>query len=301
MRVGLAAWDGVSRFCVLRGDRALDVAGLARARGVDHPEHLGEFLGAGPAARERLAELCDTPAADDEGLSVPVADAVLQAPLVPGAKILCHVVNYLEHGAEANVEPPERPFFFYKPASAVVGPHDPIVAHRWSSEMDYEVELAAVVGTAGRDILAGEAYDHIAGYVVLNDVSYRDLQFNRAAPSLGARFGQNWTQGKGLDGSCPFGPWITLSDEVADPYPLRISAWVDGALRQDASTEQQIFRLPELVQSISRGMTLHPGDVIATGTPAGSAVGDQTYLRAGQTVRCEIERLGALVNEVVAG
>lgn len=261
---------------------------------------LAAFLAGGLAAAEQLAGLCETPTADDEALSSPLADAALQAPLVTGGKILCHVVNYLEHGAEANIDPPERPFFFSKPSSSVVGPYEPIVSHRWSSEMDYEVELAAVIGTTGRNIPAERAYEHIAGYLVLNDVSYRDLQFNRAAPRLGDRFGQNWMQGKGLDGSCPLGPWITLVDELPRPYPLRISSWVDDELRQDASTDQQIFGLPALVESISKGMTLNPGDVIATGTPAGSAVADGAYLRVGQTVRCEVERLGELVNEVVA-
>lgn len=301
MRLASTRRDGTERLAAVHDGRVVDLVALARATGERLPgEDLAALLAGGREAWERLAKLLATSTAQDEALSTPLEDADLGAPYVPGAKILCHVVNYSEHGAEADIEPPARPFFFTKPPSSVVGPHDPIVRHRWSELMDYEVELAAVIGRPGRNIPAEQAHEHVAGYTVVDDVSYRDLQFNSDAPDLGKRYGQNWTQGKGLDGSCPIGPWITLADELDDPYPLGLRSWVDGELRQDATTEQQIFRVPALVEFASRGMTLWPGDVIATGTPAGSAIADGAYLRVGQTVRCEVDGLGALVNEVVA-
>jgi 2-keto-4-pentenoate hydratase/2-oxohepta-3-ene-1,7-dioic acid hydratase in catechol pathway len=299
----MVATDTGTRLGAVVDGRAVDMAGVATADGLGDrtgPTDLKAVLAAGERGREWLADLLATTAASDERFSVSLDQARLAAPYVPGAKILCHVVNYTEHGSEAAIEPPEHPFFFLKPGSSVVGPRDHLVAHRWSTQMDYEVELAVIIGRPGRDISAERAYDHVAGYAVMNDVSYRDLQFNRAAPKLSTRFGQNWTQGKGLDASCPLGPWITLTDEIPEPYPLAIRAWVDDHLRQDGTTGHQIFRVPELIEHISRGMTLQPGDVIATGTPAGSGIADGSYLQIGQTVRCEVEGLGALLNEVIA-
>jgi len=303
MKLAMLGMDSGTRLGAIVDGRAVDVAGVAGATGLgDRYDFLDlkAVLGAGEQGRDWLAGLLATPTSESERFSVPIAAAPLVAPYVPGAKILCHVVNYAAHGAEAAVAPPEQPFFFLKPGSSVIGPRDHLVAHRWSTQMDYEVELAIVIGRPGRDIPAERAYEHVAGYTVLNDISYRDLQFNRAAPNLSTRYGQNWTQGKGLDASCPLGPWITLTDELAKPYPLSIRAWVDGELRQDGTTVDQIFRVPELIEHISRGMTLQPGDVIATGTPAGSGIADGSYLKVGQTVRCEVEGLGVLLNEVIA-
>lgn len=302
MKIALTVRDGGTRLGAVKDGRIVDLAMLAAANDayIAGADDLAGFLRAGRAAWDAAAQLLRTPEAADERFSVPVAAADIRPPVVPSAKILCHVVNYAEHGAEAKIDPPERPFFFLKPTSSVTGPYDQIIAHRASTQLDYEVELAAVIGRPGRDIPAGKAYEHIAGYLVINDVSYRDLQFNRGAPELTRRYGQNWTQGKGLDRSCPIGPWITLVDEVQVPYPLWIRSWVDGRLRQDAKTSDQIFQLPTLIEAISVGLTLHPGDVIATGTPPGSAIADGSYLHAGQTVRCEVDGLGALVNEVKA-
>jgi 2-keto-4-pentenoate hydratase/2-oxohepta-3-ene-1,7-dioic acid hydratase in catechol pathway len=229
----------------------------------------------------------------------PLEDVTPAAPFVETAKILCHVVNYTAHGAEAKVEAPSRPFFFLKPGSSVAGPTDDIIAHRNSAQMDYEIELAAIIGRPGRDLTEDEVYDHIAGYTVMNDVSYRDLQWNADAPDLSARYGQNWTQGKGLDRSCVLGPWITLSDEIPDPYPLDLRTWVNGDLRQEASTNEQIYRLPALVSAISAGMTLHPGDIIATGSPGGGAIADGRFLGPGQVVKGWIESVGEIENRVV--
>lgn len=139
-----------------------------------------------------------------------------------------------------------------------------------------------------------------AGFTILNDVSHREYQFNKLAPDLRQRYGMNWTQGKGLDGSCPIGPWIVLRDELPDPYPLQIRTWVNGELRQDASTSNMVHKIPALVAEITRGMTFYPGDIIATGTPEGTAMNSELtpFLQPGDVVRCEIERIGVLENPV---
>lgn len=292
--------DETVRLGVAVDEKAVDINGLARR--VDdqallrHYPNLQSLL-LGDSIGERVRDAIERqPDADS---IVGLDEVILCAPFVETAKILCHVVNYTAHGAEAKVEAPSRPFFFLKPGSSVVGPNDEIVAHESSSQMDYEIELVAVIGKTGRDIPEDDAYDHIAGYAVMNDVSYRDLQWNADAPDLSERYGQNWTQGKGLDQSCVLGPWITLRDAVAEPYPLTLRTWVDGELRQEASTDEQIFKLPELISAISTDMTLHAGDIIATGSPGGGAISDGRFLQPGQVVKGWIENLGETENRVV--
>jgi 2-keto-4-pentenoate hydratase/2-oxohepta-3-ene-1,7-dioic acid hydratase in catechol pathway len=228
-----------------------------------------------------------------------IADVCFAAPYVPGAKIVCHVVNYQAHAT--GVGPPSQPYFFTKPSSSVLDPGAAIQPHtEMSKQLDWEAELAFVFGSEARDVPVSDAYEFIAGFTILNDVSHREYQFNKLAPDLRQRYGMNWTQGKGLDGSCPIGPWIVLRDELPDPYPLRIRTWVNGELRQDASTADMVHKIPALVAEITRGMTFFPGDIIATGTPEGTAMDSEStpYLRPGDVVRCEIEGIGVLENPV---
>jgi 2-keto-4-pentenoate hydratase/2-oxohepta-3-ene-1,7-dioic acid hydratase in catechol pathway len=209
---------------------------------------------------------------------------------------VAHVVNYVEHGKEGKIEPPERPFFFFKPSNAVTHPEAPVVAPAITAKLDHEVELAVVVGRIGRDIPEERAYDYVGGYTILNDLSCRDLQRNEGAEGLSRRYGQNWIQGKGLDGCCPIGPCVVLGDEILEPYPLRITCRVNGEVRQDGSTDMMIFRVPRLMAEISRSLTLYPGDIVSTGSPAGGGVGTGKFLKPGDMVECEIERIGVLRN-----
>ena len=230
-----------------------------------------------------------------------IDEVSLAAPYAPGAKIVCHVVNYRAHAT--GVGPPSQPYFFTKPSTAVLGSGEPIQPHtHMSKELDWETELALVFGSEARDVPASEAYDVIAGFTILNDVSHREYQFNKLAPDLRQRYGMNWTQGKGLDGSCPIGPWIVLRDELPEPYPLQIRTWVNGELRQDTSTSEMVHKIPALVAEITRGMTFAPGDIVATGTPDGTAMDSEStpYLQPGDVVRCEIEGIGVLENPVGA-
>lgn len=288
-RVGLVLDHGVVDLARAAADHGLDWA-------VPLFTDLRRFLMAGAEARalaEWLVERGDAPV-------VALEAARLLAPVEGGVKLLAHVVNYAAHGKEGTtvLTPPEQPFFFWKHAHGLVAPGGAVAGHRTSAKIDYEAELAVVIGRRGRDIPAERAYEFVAGYTVANDISFRDFQTNEACRSLTARYGQNWVQGKALDAACPVGPWLVLADELPLPYPLRLSCRVNGETRQDDSTESMVFKVPALIEAASRGMTLEPGDVILTGTPGGSGIADGRYLQPGDVLETEIERIGVLVNRI---
>jgi 5-carboxymethyl-2-hydroxymuconate isomerase len=220
-------------------------------------------------------------------------DPELGAPLVRPGKILAVGLNYLRHIAEVGKPRPETPMIFAKYPSAVTGRRDDIELDRTlTHELDYEVELAVVIGRPARRVSEADALDHVLGYCVANDVSARDMQ--RAESQI--------SRSKGMDTFCPLGPWITTSEEVGDPHDLWIRCWVGDELRQDSTTADLLFDVPRLIAHLSRTTTLETGDVILTGTPSGvgSGMTPPGYLQDGDVVRCEIERLGTLENRVVA-
>jgi 2-keto-4-pentenoate hydratase/2-oxohepta-3-ene-1,7-dioic acid hydratase in catechol pathway len=208
----------------------------------------------------------------------------------PRKNVFCMGRNYAEHAAERGAAPPERPVFFTKAPTTVIGPEAPIVHHAVTQALDYEVELAVVIGQRGRDIASEDALQHVFGYTVLNDVTARDLQ----------KAHQQWFKGKSLDTFCPMGPVLVTADEVPDPQALGIRLRVNGATRQDATTAQMIFDVAALLAALSAGMTLEPGDILATGTPSGVGAATGAYLRPGDVVEAEIDGLGCLTNRVVA-
>jgi 2-keto-4-pentenoate hydratase/2-oxohepta-3-ene-1,7-dioic acid hydratase in catechol pathway len=229
----------------------------------------------------------------------PLAGIRLKAPLGRLDRNLFLVgKNYHEHAKEfsgsgfdssAQVVP-SAPNVFTKPASAIVGPHDEIDSHPdVTQQMDYEAELAVVIGKGGRGIRREDAYDHVWGYTVVNDVTARDLQ---------KQHGQ-WFLGKSLDTFCPMGPWIVTADAI-DPANTRVQCWVNEELRQDANTADLIFDIPTLIATISAGIALNPGDVIVTGTPVGVGIGFKPpkFLRAGDVVRIVIDGIGTIENRV---
>ena len=232
------------------------------------------------------------------GTRLPREAVTLLAPLSrPLRSIFCIGRNYRAHAAELagtvfrdSVSGDETwPIVFTKLPECVVGPHDTVrlPGAAVSTQIDYESELAVVIGRGGRDISAARAMDHVFGWTIVNDVSARDVQTRH----------KQWDLGKSLDGFCPMGPWIVTADEL-DGTDTRVRCWVNGELRQDAPTTDFIFDIPTLIETCSRGITLHPGDVIATGTPAGVGMGfsPPRYLKAGDTVRIEIDGLGTLEN-----
>ena len=239
-----------------------------------------------------------------EGLAEWVADgcpggalidpaARLGPPVNRPSKIVCVGKNYLDHAKEMGGEIPSEPVLFMKASSAWSGPHDDVIIPRGGTKMDYEVELALVIGRTASCIDELEALDHVAGYSVFCDYSERSFQLET---------GGQWTKGKSADSFAPMGPWLVTGDEVTDPQKLRLWCKVNGELRQNSWTGDMMCSVLQLVAYISRFMTLLPGDVVATGTPAGVALGmsPPRYLQAGDFVECGIEGLGELAQRVVA-
>ncbi|OII64221.1 2-hydroxyhepta-2,4-diene-1,7-dioate isomerase [Streptomyces sp. CC53] len=228
-------------------------------------------------------------AAADAGVLPPLAGEGLRVgpPVGRVGKVVCIGLNYHDHAREAGAEPPAEPVVFLKAADTVVGPDDTVLVPRGSTKTDWEVELAVVIGRTARSLdSAEEALAHVAGYAVAHDVSEREFQIER---------GGTWDKGKNCETFNPLGPWLVTADEVPDPQDLRLRLWVNGELQQDGSTADQIFPVGEVVRYVSRFMTLYPGDVINTGTPAGVAMGrpdPKPYLRAGDVVELEIDGLG---------
>jgi 2-keto-4-pentenoate hydratase/2-oxohepta-3-ene-1,7-dioic acid hydratase in catechol pathway len=261
---------------------------------------LHELIGRGGAGLEVVEQLVEMAAGGElDAAKVPLAQARVLAPIPrPAKNVFCVGRNYVEHiaeGARAQriaLDLPEFPVFFSKPPTAVIGPGDAIpIQPQVSTKIDYEVELAVVIGRRGSNIKASQALDHVFGYTIVNDVTARDLQ---------RRHGGQFLKGKGLDGSCPMGPAIVTRDEIADPGQLAIRLWVNGELRQDGNTRDMIFPIAELIASLSEGLTLEPGDLLATGTPSGVgyAMSEPQFLKNGDMVTCEIEAIGRLMNPV---
>jgi 2,4-didehydro-3-deoxy-L-rhamnonate hydrolase len=215
---------------------------------------------------------------------------VAALPFDPPEKIICVGMNYRDHAAEAGLEVPDNPVLFAKWPNSLVGPGEPIVIPAWVEEVDYEAELGVVIGKRARRVSPEGAFEAVAGYVCVNDVSSRKLQFEDG----------QWTRAKSLDTFTPVGPRLVPAGEVSDPQQLRIRCLVNGEVLQDSSTAEMVFGVAELVSFISRGITLAPGDLIATGTPAGVGFtrDPPVFLRPGDEVTVEIEGIGALTNPV---
>ena len=225
-----------------------------------------------------------------DGAPMPWEGLALHSPVASPQKVICVGLNYHDHAQETGQAIPEEPILFPKFANSVIGPGATIVVPAVVAQPDYEAELGVVIGRRTATVSEEEALAHVAGYVCLNDVSARDLQFRSS----------QWMLGKAVDTFLPCGPWLVTSEEIPDPQALRIRCFVNGEMVQDSSTEQMIFGVAELVAFISRTITLEVGDVIATGTPPGVGMArtPPRWLQDGDEVTVEIERIGALTNEV---
>jgi len=251
---------------------------------------------------QELFQLSSLPTPASGG--TPVAEVTLHAPLLYPGTIYCAGANYADHVAEMaraqNLPPPQdpralglKPWFFIKPRTCVVGPRARVARPRGSQKLDWEAELAAVIGRPARNVPVEQALDYVAGYTIADDLSARDLSRRSALPP-GNPFHFDWTAHKGFEGSCPLGPWITPAAEVPDPQRLAIRLWVNGVLKQDSNTSRMIFSTAEQISHLSSIATLHPGDLILTGTPAGVGSGRNEFLQPGDRVEIEIEALGRL-------
>ena len=226
---------------------------------------------------------------NDEGEPM---DVRLGPPVARPSKLICLGKNYLEHAKEGNFDAPEKPLLFAKAPSALSGPTDPIILPRSCGQVDWEVELAVVIGREGKRIHPDNAWDYIAGYTVMNDVSGREAQFGDG----------QWFRGKSFDTFAPLGPALVTPDEIDDIRNLQLTARVDDQIMQTGNTGDLVFDIPHLLAYISEDITLLPGDVISTGTPAGVGIfrDPPITLAAGNVVTCRIDMLGELVNHVVA-
>ena len=215
------------------------------------------------------------------------------APVAHVGKMICVGLNYTDHAAETGAKPPEQPILFMKATSAIMGPDDDVVIPKDSVKTDWEVELGVVIGDTARHVSVADALKHVAGYVLVNDLSEREFQLEH---------GGQWVKGKSCDTFGPIGPWLLTADEVADPQDLAMWLAVNGHRYQDGNTRNMIFGVAELVSYISRYMTLQPGDIISTGTPAGVGLGMKppVYLRPGDVIELGIDGLGRQRQQVRA-
>jgi 2-keto-4-pentenoate hydratase/2-oxohepta-3-ene-1,7-dioic acid hydratase in catechol pathway len=226
------------------------------------------------------------------GFLIPLSKVKYGPPVPLPPKVLCIGQNYADHCREQNVPLPEIPELFCKFATSIIGCGDAIMLHKATTKVDYEAELAIVIGKRGKNIPKARAYEHVFGYTIFHDVSARDLQFKS----------KQWTRGKSPDTFAPTGPWLVTRDEVPDPHNLSIRTRLNGRLMQDSNTSNLVFGVPALVEFLSQTITLEPGDIIATGTPPGVGCFRKppVFLKPGDVVRMEIAGLGVLENPVVA-
>jgi 2-keto-4-pentenoate hydratase/2-oxohepta-3-ene-1,7-dioic acid hydratase in catechol pathway len=250
---------------------------------------LAEFLALGEEALARAKAIADR--AGDEHVSAR-ENVTLLPPIPDPAKIICVGLNYRDHAAEVKMELPQYVTIFAKWPNTLVGDGAPIVIPPESHRVDYEAELAFVIGRRARRVAESDAYDYVGGYTCFNDVSVRDYQMRTS----------QWTFGKVFDTHGPCGPFLVTRDEIPDPHALRIRTVIDGETLQDSNTSQMVFSVPRLLAEISAVMTLEPGDIVATGTPAGVGTSrtPKRWIRPGERVRVEIEGIGVLENPAVA-
>lgn len=254
---------------------------------IRHAENMPAFLASG---QEGMAAMRNLIASGQHRLGLSAVQ--LLAPVPRPGKFLGIGLNYADHISETGRDKPEYPTFFTKQSTCVIGDGAAIHCPRVSEKVDYEGELGVVIGKRCRHVPVDKAHEAIAGFTICNDVTVRDWQHR--SPT--------WTLGKSFDTHGPMGPWLVTADEIADPHNLSLKTWVDDELRQSANTGEMLFNCYEMIAYLTQAMTLEPGDVVSTGTPAGVGVKMQPrgYLKPGQTVRVEIEGLGSLTNPVVA-
>jgi len=226
------------------------------------------------------------------GPRYPLAEVRLDTPLANPPRIFCIGLNYRDHAIESGMKIPETPVVFLKLKEAIIGPDVSVVLPINSSEVDYEAEMAVVIGVGGYRIAAADAMSHVFGYTILNDVSARDIQLSTS----------QWTMGKSFPSFCPIGPAITTSDAIPDPHALNISLTIDGEQLQASNTRELIFGIPALIEYLSSLTPLLPGDLISTGTPPGVGLGrsPRRWLKPGESMTIEVEGIGKLINPVIA-
>jgi len=292
LKVARYTYQGTESFGVLKDENHIvDLPKLSCLR-KNVPANINDLISLGLKAEALLKELTENLSNRERKESLlETGKVVFKAPVADPPKIICLGLNYKDHAEEAEAAVPDEPVIFMKPRTAIIGPEEPIVKPGFVQKLDYEVEMAIVIGKKGKNIPVSEAENHIFGFTVFNDVSARDIQF---------KDGQ-WTRGKSFDSFAPMGPCITTLTQIGDPTNLRLYTRVNGVTRQNSSTKNMIFNVYEIIHRLSRVMTLEPCDIIATGTPGGVAAfmkPEPRFLQPGDTVEVEVEKIGVLRNPV---
>ncbi|MES1039954.1 MULTISPECIES: fumarylacetoacetate hydrolase family protein [Peribacillus] len=256
----------------------------------EFPACMKKFIERGSELRSRAEQLIEQRVNDDAIFKL--SEVNILPPIAKPDKIICVGLNYFDHCKETGMEPPESPVIFSKYANAIAGHNDPIEIPINSNEVDFEAELAFVIGREAKHVSEEEADDYVFGYTIMNDISARDLQFQDG----------QWSRGKTADTFAPFGPVVVTQDEVGDPHNLAISLELNGEIMQDSNTSNLIFTVPKIISFLSQSMTLMPGDLIATGTPPGVGMGrnPKIWLKNGDRMNVSIEGIGTLSNYVKA-
>lgn len=294
MRLVSYGEPGRERAGLLVGGRILDLERAGEVLGVaGAPNDMGALLaGDWPGLLERVEANAAT-LAEDRQVAIEHRTTRLGPPVPRPRNVICLGLNYRQHATEQGLATPPRPLLFAKASTSVIGPTDDIVLPESAGQVDYEVELAVVIGARAKKVPASRALEFVAGYMAVNDVSAREAQFGDG----------QWFRGKSFDTFCPTGPYLVTKEQVPDPHSLTLRCLVNGQVMQQARTSDLIFDIPAIIEFITRDITLQPGDIVATGTPSGVGIFRKppVLLKAGDVVVCEVERIGRLENRVVGG
>lgn len=283
MKIARLSYNNSETYGFVKGDKVATKDEITYQTGVPIPQSIKDFLFDG-----WLDEIKDK--IDDLPYNEDISKFKLLPPIPNPNKIICLAFNYTDHAEEQGLEAPEDPAIVLKPRTTLNGPESDIEYPEFVTQLDYEVELAIIIGRNCKNITKEQALEAIFGYMVFNDVSARDIQFKD----------KQFTRGKGFDSFAPCGPWITTKDEISNPQKLKLITKVNGQIRQNSSTEKMFIKIPEIVSKISQVMTLEKGDIISTGTPAGVMLNkpNAVFLKEGDLVEMEIESLGFLRNKI---
>ncbi|MEM2111131.1 MAG: fumarylacetoacetate hydrolase family protein [Candidatus Bathyarchaeia archaeon] len=292
MKIIRFVYHGNESYGVLLNGEILDIAKIS-LEGYTVPPDIEGLISLNVDAENILKDLMEgLSKSKREKVFLKKENVTIKTPILNPPKVVCLGLNYKDHAEEGGLVAPREPIIFMKPRTAIIGPEEPILKPRFVKKLDYEVELAIVIGKKGKNISLSDAKNYIFGYTVFNDISARDIQF---------KDGQ-WTRGKSFDTFAPIGPCLVTAKQIGDPNNLRMWTRVNGETRQSSTTRNMIFNVYEIVQHLSRVMTLEPCDIIATGTPAGVAAfmkPKPKFLKSGDVVEAEMEKIGILRNIVI--
>jgi 2-keto-4-pentenoate hydratase/2-oxohepta-3-ene-1,7-dioic acid hydratase in catechol pathway len=291
MKIARYIYNNCYGYGFLYGESIIDLPALSKNLDVQLPSSIEGFITGGNTTITMAEALIENASKSElDYFSISCKKVKLLAPLVFPPKILCLGWNYIDHNAETKTQVPAEPVVFMKPHTAIIGPGEKIIKRPFVKELDYEGELAIVIGKMAKDVSESEALDYIFGYTIFNDVSARDFQFKD----------KQWTRGKGFDTFAPIGPCIVTRDELTNTTNVGIRTWINGEQRQNGSTKDMVFNICQIIYHLSQVMTLEPCDVIATGTPSGvgMAMNPKVWLKHGDKIRIEIDNIGTLENVV---